>query len=480
MAEKAYLAIDLKTFYASAECADRDLDPLTTNLVVADESKTEKTICLAVSPSLKALGLGGRCRLFEVEQKVAAANETRKMKAPKRQFTSESYSTIELNENPAAKISYITAKPRMAYYLEVSAKIYAIYLRHVAPEDIFSYSIDEVFMDISGYLKTNKMSAKEFAKMMVLEVQEETGITATCGIGTNMYLAKIAMDIMGKKISADKDGVRIAELDEYTYRAQLWDHKPITDFWRVGKGTAKKLEKKYIYTMGDLARESINNQAELYKMFGVDAEILIDHAWGVEPCTMEDVQRYEPENESICDGQVLSEPYPYEKARIIVREMADNVMYQLMEHEAVTDLITMDISYDRENCDKKVYSGKTKTDGYGRKVPLPAHGSMRLTSPTNLGSQITEAALGLFDRIADKGLTVRRITITAEDITKDEGIVPQDLFTDTKEAEEEKAKQEAIFKIKKKYGKNAILKGTDFQEGATARSRNEQIGGHKA
>ncbi len=478
--DKQYLAIDLKSFYATAECVSRGLDPLTTHLVVADESRTEKTICLAVSPSLKALGLGGRCRLFEASQAVKKANERRRGAAPGHVFAGTSCDAEELEADPSLEISYIVAPPRMSYYLDLSGQIYGIYLRHVAPEDIFSYSIDEVFIDVTGYLTASGMTAKEFASGLVQEVQAETGVTATCGIGTNLYLAKIAMDILGKHVDADEHGVRIASLDEYEYRARLWDHRPLTDFWRIGKSTAKKLEEKNMWTMGDVAELSVRDQTWFYQTFGIDAEILIDHAWGVEPCTVADVKAFQPENNSICDGQVLPEPYPYDKARLIVREMADSIMYQLVEKGMTTDLLTMDLSYDRENCDKGTYKGKTKTDGYGRTVPVPAHGSQRLTEPTNLGSQITRAAVSLFDKIADRSLTLRKITITAGDVVPDTGFEQLSLFTDTQQQENEKAVQESMVEIRKKYGKNAVLKGSDLLEGSTAKTRNDSIGGHKA
>jgi len=478
--DRQYLAIDLKSFYATAECVSRDLDPLTTLLVVADESRTEKTICLAVSPALKALGLGGRCRLFEANQKVKEANQRRINNAPGHTFTSSSCDSEELEKDPSAEITFLVAPPRMSYYLDLSAKIYSIYLRHVAPEDIFSYSIDEVFIDVTGYLSASGKSAKEFASDLVLEVQEETGVTATCGIGTNLYLAKIAMDILGKHVDADAHGVRIAELTEYTYRSMLWDHKPLTDFWRIGKGTARKLEEKGMHTMGDVAELSAKDQQWFYSTFGIDAEILIDHAWGVEPCTVADVKAFQPENNSICDGQVLPEPYDYTSARLIIREMAQNLMYQLAEKEMTTDLLTLDLSYDRENCDNGTYKGKTKTDGYGRVVPVPGHGSQRLENPTNLGSELTEAALTLFDRVADQSLTIRKITLTAGNVVADTGVTQLSLFTDTEQQENEKAMQKSLLEIRKKYGKNAVLKGSDLLEGATTKTRNDSIGGHKA
>lgn len=478
--KRTYFAIDLKSFYASCECADRHLDPLTTNLVVADQSRTEKTICLAVSPSLKAYGISGRARLFEVVEKVKEVNAERLRNAPGRRFTSECFDSKGLAEDPNLKLSYIVAPPRMARYIETSAQIYSIYLKYIAPEDIFSYSIDEVFIDATGYLHTYGMTAHELCMTLVREVLYATGITATAGIGTNMYLAKIAMDIVAKHVPADKDGVRIAELDEHSYREKLWNHTPLTDFWRIGKGTARRLEKRRIYTMGQLARMSTYDQEWFYKTFGIDAEILIDHAWGVEPTTMEMVKSYKAETNSLSEGQVLSEPYPYDKARIIVQEMTDSLMLQLTTKGLVSDSFTLDISYDRENCDRGKYFGDTKTDHYGRLVPKPAHGSTRLDSPTNLGSQLQKAIVGLFDRIVDRNLTVRRITVTANRVIPDPGIMQVNMFTDTESLEKEKSLQDAVVGIKQRFGKNAVLKGTNFLEGATMRERNGQIGGHKA
>ncbi|MCD8238450.1 MAG: DNA methylase [Clostridiales bacterium] len=480
MSEHTYLAIDLKSFYASCECADRHLDPLTTNLVVADQSRTEKTICLAASPSLKAYGIPGRARLFEVVQKVKQVNEERLRKTPGHRFTTECFDAKGLSEDPNLKLSYLVAPPRMARYVEVSAQIYSIYLKYIAPEDIFAYSIDEVFIDASAYLKTYHMTAHELCMTLIREVLYATGVTATGGIGTNLYLAKVAMDIVAKHVPADKDGVRIAELNEHSYRQKLWNHTPLTDFWRLGPGTARKLEKHYIFTMGQLARASTYDQEWFYKTFGIDAEILIDHAWGIEPTTMELVKSYQPETNCISEGQVLSEPYEYSKARIIVREMTESLMLQLNSKGLVSDSFTLDIGYDRENCDKGKYKGATKVDHYGRMVPKPAHGSTRIASPTNLGSQLQEAIAGLFDRIADRELTVRRVTITANRVVEDRGIMQMDLFTDVSKLEKEKNLQNVMVKLKQKYGKNAVLKGTNFLEGATMRERNSQIGGHRA
>ncbi len=476
--QRHYLAIDGKSFYASAECADRGLDPLTTNLVVADESKTDKTICLAVSPPLKALGISGRSRLFEVRQRVELANEERLRKAPGHTFCGISSDACELKKNPALEIGFIIAPPRMARYIEVAAEIYRIYLNYIAPEDIFPYSIDESFMDITAYLDTYRKTPKELAMNMIKQVLDETGITATCGIGTNMYLAKIAMDIVAKKAAPDENGVRIAALDETSYRRLLWDHKPLTDFWRIGKGTAAKLEHNGIYTMGDLARMSLYNEEWFYKTFGIDAEILIDHAWGIEPTLMSHVQNYKPSESSICEGQVLSMPYTYDKAKIIIREMAENVMLQLCDRKCITDSLTLDIGYDIENCAKSSYTGETKTDHYGRLVPKPAHGSTTLLQPTNLGSQLICACEELFEKIADPSLTIRRITITAGRIEPEGDFSQLDLFTDISKTEKEKNLQDAMLQIKKRFGKNAILRGTSYTDGATGRQRNQSIGGH--
>lgn len=488
--QRTYLAIDLKSYYASAECAARHLDPLTTNLVVADASRTEKTICLAVSPSLKAYGIPGRARLFEVVQKVKEVNAARLREATrlrkavykdgKPTLTSASYDSLALSSDPSLAVDYLIAPPRMAYYEKVSRQIYGIYLKYIAPEDIVVYSIDEVFIDATAYLSHYHMTAHDLAMTMVREVLYTTGITATAGIGTNLYLAKLAMDITAKHAAPDKDGVRIAELDEESYRYLLWDHKPLTDFWMTGPGTVKRLEKHGIHTMGELARYSLHYQDTLYKEFGVDAELLIDHAWGLEPCTMKDIKAYKPETKSISEGQVLACPYTYDKARIIIQEMADSLVLQLTDKGLVTDSLTLDVGYDRENCDNGKYHGPVHIDHYGRTVPKGAHGSTRLDNPTNLGSQLIQAAVSLFDQIANKTLTVRRITIAANRVVKDEGIFQVDLFTDTKKLEKEKQLQEVMLGIKKKFGKNAVLKGTNYLDGATMKERNKQIGGHKA
>mgnify|MGYP002109844139 CR=1 FL=1 len=419
--QKTYIAIDLKSFYASVECKERNRDPLTTNLVVADKSRTEKTICLAVSPSLKSYGIPGRPRLFEVVQKVKEANNNRRWKAPNRTFTGSSDDSTELNANPALEIDYIVAPPRMAYYLEYSTKIYSVYLKYIAPEDIFPYSIDEVFIDATNYLNTYQMTARELAMTMIQDVLKTTGITATAGIGTNMYLCKIAMDIVAKHIEPDKDGVRIAELDEMSYRRQLWNHRPLTDFWRVGKGYAKKLEEHGLFTMGDIARCSIGksnelyNEELLYKLFGINAELLIDHAWGYEPCTMEQVKAYKPETNSVCSGQVLHCPYDYEKAKLIVKEMTDLMVLDLVDKGLVTNQIVLTIGYDIENITDKnrsqSYKGTVTTNYYGKKVPKPAHGTTNLPKQTSSTTLITNAVMELYDKIVNKKLLIRRMSM---------------------------------------------------------------------
>ena len=505
--QKTYIAIDLKSFYASVECKERNRDPLTTNLVVADKSRTEKTICLAVSPSLKSYGIPGRPRLFEVVQKVKEVNNTRRWKAPNRTFTGSSDDSTELNANPDLEIDYIVAPPRMAYYLEYSTKIYSVYLKYIALEDIFPYSIDEVFIDATNYLNTYQMTARELAMTMIQDVLKTTGITATAGIGTNMYLCKIAMDIVAKHIEPDKDGVRIAELDEMSYRRQLWNHRPLTDFWRVGKGYAKKLEEHGLFTMGDIARCSIGkpnelyNEELLYKLFGINAELLIDHAWGYEPCTMEQVKAYKPETNSVCSGQVLHCPYDFNKAKLVVKEMTDLMVLDLVDKGLVTDQIVLTIGYDIENLTdpdrSRKYKGDVTIDRYGRRVPKHAHGTTNLKRQTSSTMLITDAVMELYDRIVDKNLLIRRINITANRLVdensakKEEKYEQLDLFTDYKAKEQEQVKEEAALErekrmqqtmltIKKKFGKNAILKGMNLQEGATAKDRNEQIGGHKA
>ena len=496
---RTYIAIDLKSFYASVECIDRGLDPLTTNLVVADKSRTEKTICLAVSPSLKAYGIPGRARLFEVVQKVREVNRQRQRSATGGKLTGKSCFAPELKADKTLAVDYLVAPPRMAYYMEMSTRVYQVYLKYVAPEDMHVYSIDEVFIDATDYIKTRKCTAKEFAKTIMQDVLQTTGITATAGIGTNLYLCKIAMDVGAKKIAADADGARIAELDEMTYRCTLWDHTPLTDFWRVGKGYAEKLASVGIYTMGDIARCSLGkitdyyNEDLLYKLFGVNAELLIDHAWGWEPCTIADIKAYKPEAKSIGSGQVLQEPYPFEKARLVADEMADALALDLVSKNLVTDQIVMTVGYDIANKD---YKGETTVDRYGRKIPKHAHGTQNLKMQTSSEKLIRTATLELFDRIVDKDLLVRRLYITAgkvvDESEKKEPVPEQmDLFTDYAEEEKKRAeekerlekerkRQQAVLDIKNKYGKNAILKGMNLEEGATAKRRNGQIGGHKA
>ena len=507
MENKMYLAIDLKSFYASVECMERGLDPMTTNLVVADESRTEKTICLAVSPSLKSYGIPGRPRLFEVVQKIKEVNVYRKRQAPQKEFTGASSDYNELNTHPELAVDYIVAPPQMARYMEISARIYEVYLKYIAPEDMHVYSIDEVFMDVTGYLKTYKMSSKELAMKIILDVLKTTGITATAGIGPNLYLCKVAMDIEAKHIPPDKNGVRIAELDEMSYRRNLWSHRPLTDFWRVGGGYAKKLAQNGLFTMGDIARCSVGkpndyyNEDLLYKLFGVNAELLIDHAWGWEPCTIADIKAYQPESNSIGSGQVLQYPYDFEKAKLVVKEMTDALVLDLVEKGLVTNQLTLTVGYDIENLTdqnrRKKYHGEVKTDRYGRKIPKHAHGTANLEGYSSSTKQIMAAMLELFDRIVDKNLLVRRLNITANRVIDEKSIPkpPQyqqmDFFTDyAAEQEKQKAEQaelarekkiqEAMIDIKKRFGKNAVLKGTNLSEGATGKDRNNQIGGHKA
>ena len=489
--QRSYLAIDLKSFYASVECVDRHLDPLTTNLVVADASRTEKTICLAVSPSLKAYRIPGRARLFEVVQRVKEVNAQRLQTAIRQRravrgadgryhLGAASADALALSADPSLELGYITAPPRMARYLEVSTQIYKIYLKYVSPEDIHPYSIDEVLIDVTGYLPLYKMTAHQLAMTMVRDVMNATGITATAGIGTNLYLAKLAMDIVAKHIPPDRDGVRIAELNEESFRYLLWDHQPLTDFWMTGPATVRKLEAHGIHTMGELARMSVYNEDWLYDTFGVDAELLIDHAWGYEPCGMAQIKSYRASTNSITEGQVLACPYPYDKAKLIVREMAETLTFRLMEKKLVTDSVTLEIGYDRENVDSGSYCGMTQTDRYGRTLPKAARGTARLDVPSNLGSRIITECVQLFERIADPSLTVRRITLNANRVLPDEDIYQVDFFTDTHRLEKEKKLQQAMLGIKNKYGKNAVLKASSFEEGATMRQRNAQIGGHSA
>ncbi len=489
--DKIYAAIDLKSFYASVECMERGLDPLTTNLVVADKTRTEKTICLAVSPSLKKYGIPGRPRLFEVVQKVRKINEKRKKAAPEHKFTGQSFRSEKL-EDPSVAVAYITAPPRMAVYMKYSTRIYQIYLRYFAPEDIHVYSIDEVFIDLSGYLKIYQLEAGQLISKVIRDVLRETGITATAGIGTNLYLAKIAMDIMAKHVSPDEHGVRIACLDEMTYRRKLWGHEPITDFWRVGKGYAKKLAAYQMYTMGDIARCSVGKEKEyynedlLYQLFGMNAELLIDHAWGYEPCTIADIKAYKPEEKSICSGQVLSCAYPSQKAKIVVLEMAEQIALELFEKKFISKQFVLTVGYDKDNLQGSQYKGEITTNRYGQKIPKHAHGTIHLDVATSSVREISEAVSNLYDRIVNKDLSVRRLTLSAckmKPETKRE-YRQLDLFTDyaamKKGQEKEKKLQESLLDIKKKYGKNAILRGVSYEEGATMKARNEQIGGHKA
>ena len=502
MKERTYIAIDLKSFYASVECKERGLDPLDTNLVVADVSRTDKTICLAVTPSLKSYGVSGRARLFEVRQKVREANARRQQKLYGKSFSGKSCLQSELQKHPSLAVDFLIAPPQMAHYMECSTRIYEIYMKYVAPEDIVVYSIDEVFMDVTDYLKTYGLSPRELAKKIILEVLKTTGITATAGIAANLYLCKIAMDIKAKHIPEDEDGVRIAELDEMSYRRELWSHRPITDFWRVGRGYARKLEANGIYTMGDIARCSEVNEDLLYHLFGKNAELLIDHAWGWEPCTVKDIKAYRPDNNSMGSGQVLHCPYEAEKAKIVIREMADALALQLVEKRLVTDQIVITVGYDIENLTNagrgRKYRGEIVTDRYGRKIPKHAHGTENLEEYTSSSKKIREAVIALYDRLVDKSLLIRRMNVTANHVVdeaaapkKNGGYEQMDLFTDyaaekeKQEAEKtalerERKLQEATIAIKKKFGKNAILKGMNLQEGATMRERNEQIGGHKA
>ena len=497
MDNRQYIAIDLKSFYASVECRERGLDPITTNLVVADKGRTEKTICLAVSPSLKAYGIAGRARLFEVVQQVNKVNAARLRNAPNRKFMGESYDDNELKSTRALKLGYIIAPPRMALYMEYSTRIYEIYKSFVAPEDIHVYSIDEVFIDATWYLKNTGLTAREFVSKIIKEVLNKTGITATAGIGTNLYLCKVAMDIVAKHIQPNSDGVRIAELNEMSYRHLLWDHKPITDFWRVGHGYANKLEDNGMYTMGDVARCSLTNEDLLYKLFGINAELLIDHAWGWEPCTIADIKKYKPIENSISSGQVLQMPYTYEKGMLIVREMTDLLVLDLVEKRLVTNQIVLTIGYDIENLtNPKIsnsYYGEITIDHYGRKVPKSAHGSINLKRYNSSARLITDAVIELYEKIVDKNLLIRRVNIGANHIISESEIQEQpeqlNLFTNY-EALEETAKenaalekerkiQDTVLSVHKKYGKNALIKGMNLEFGATTIERNNQIGGHK-
>lgn len=499
--QRTYIAIDLKSFYASVECIQRELDPMTTNLVVADPSRTEKTICLAVSPSLKKYGISGRARLFEAVAQVKQANASRLFRAPNRTFTGSSYNARELDTHPELSIDYIVAPPRMALYMETSTAIYNIYLKYIAPEDIHVYSIDEVFIDATAYLKTYGLTGEEFARKLILEVLRSTGITATAGIGTNLYLCKIAMDIVAKHIPADENGVRIAYLDELQYRLKLWNHRPLTDFWRVGGGISRKLEAHGLYTMGDVARCSLQNEDLLYKLFGVNAELLIDHAWGWEPCTIADIKAFKPSTNSVSSGQVLHCPYTADKAKLVLREMTDLLVLDLVDKHLVTDQIVVTVGYDIENLTdearRKAYKGEIVTDHYGRKIPKHAHGTVNLGKFTSSTKRILQAVDELYEEIVNENLLIRRLNVTACHIAEENNIPTSepmeqlDFFSDFasqgKKFEEdeaqdvrEKRRQMALLTIKKKYGKNAILKGMNLEEGATAKDRNAQIGGHKA
>ncbi|MCH5152063.1 MAG: DNA methylase [Clostridiales bacterium] len=497
--QRQYIAIDLKSFYASVECRERGLDPITTHLVVADESRTEKTICLAVSPALKSYGIAGRARLFEVVQKVKSVNSIRRYNAPNKQLTGKSQDEKELKRDLGLALDYIVAPPRMGLYVEYSTRIFKIYQSYVAPEDIHVYSIDEVFIDATDYLKIYNMTARELATKMIKDVLGQTGITATAGIGTNLYLCKVAMDIVAKHIPEDKDGVRIAELDEMSYREILWEHKPLTDFWRVGHGYARKLERYGLFTMGDVARCSLTNEQLLYKLFGVNAELLIDHAWGWEPCTLADVKSYKPSANSISSGQVLSTPYSFEKGKLIVREMTDLLVLDLVDKHLKTNQMVLTVGYDIENLTNpeisKLYKGEITVDHYGRRVPKSAHGTINLKGYTSSTRQITDAVMELYDRIVDRNLLVRRMYVVANHVL-DANDAPQeryqqlDIFTNYDEAEEIKEREEAaqqkeesmqktVLTIHKKYGKNSLIKGMNMEEGATTVERNNQIGGHK-
>lgn len=499
MSDKAYIAIDLKSFYASVECIQRGLDPITTNLVVADSSRTEKTICLAVSPSLKSFGIPGRPRLFEVVQKVREVNALRQQNAPERTFVGSSSDFLQLQSHPELAVDYIVAPPRMACYMETSTAIYQIYLRYFAPEDIHVYSIDEVFIDATGYLKLYGLSPRELTVKVILDVLNETGITATAGIGTNLYLCKVAMDIVAKHIPPDENGVRIAQLDEMSYRQQLWSHRPITDFWRVGRGYSRKLEKVGLHTMGDIARCSLggpndfHNEDLLYKLFGVNAELLIDHAWGWEPCTIHQIKAYRPISNSLGSGQVLHCAYTAEKARLVMREMADLLVLDLVEKELVTNQMVLSVGYDIENLTdsniRKKYTGAVVTDPYGRKIPKHAHGTVNLAGYTASTREILDAVTDLYDQIVDTNLLVRRLNIVASNVRPNNyadassSLEQLDLFAPAEpkpDPKRELRRQQTVLSIKRRFGKNAILKGMNLEEGATALDRNRQIGGHKA
>ena len=493
----------MNSFYASVECVERGLDPMTTNLVVADQRRTEKTICLAVSPSLKAYGIAGRARLFEVVERVREVNTQRQRQAPGRQLTGTSWHDPEVRENPSLALDYLVAPPRMAHYIDWSTRIYQVYLKYIAPEDIYPYSIDEVFIDLTSYLDTYLMTARELTRTMILDILKTTGITAAAGMGTNLYLAKVAMDIEAKHCPPDENGVRVARLDERSYRQKYWDHRPLTDFWRVGRGIARRLEENGMATMGDVARVSLSDagQEKLFRLFGVNAELLIDHAWGFESCTMADIKAYEPADHSVGSGQVLQCPYPFEKAALAVREMADALALDLVDQGLVTDRLTLAVGYDIENLTdparRAAYRGPVVTDHYGRSTPKPVHATARLETPTASARELVAAAQALMEKIADPVLLVRRLTLTAGRVLTEEEAEAApvcrqlDLFHDwgaeaAKEQQaaarraREKKMQAAMLGIKKKYGKNAILKGMDLEDGATGKLRGGLIGGHKA
>ena len=501
-----YIAIDLKSFYASVECQERGLNPLTSNLVVADEERTDKTICLAVSPSLKALGIPGRARLYEVKQKVEQINRERQRRIGWKDFRGSSCESTELEKDPWLKLEFLAAVPRMSFYMEYSRRIYEIYLRYLAPEDIHVYSIDEIMADVTGYLNTYKMTASDLCMTIIRDILRETGITATAGIGTNLFLCKVAMDIVAKHMPPDENGVRIASLDEETFRRTLWTHRPLTDFWRVGKGTATKLESEGIFTMGDIARCSLGGMNEyynedlLYKMFGINAELLIDHAWGKEPCTMKEIKAFEPSSESLGSGQVLAAPYPYEKAELILREMADDLSSQLVSKGLMADTAALSVSYDTENLrteGESAYQGDLAVDFYGRTMPKGVHCSVRLGQYTSSARMISEALCSLFEEHVNKKLTIRRINISVMHLKDEEKALRQpvvyqgSIFADNekkekeieeklKDIERERKAQKAILDIRSRFGKTAVIKGRDLEEGATAVERAKQIGGHKA
>lgn len=493
---RTYICIDLKSFYASVECIEKGLDPLKTNLVVADEERTEKTICLAVTPSLKKYGIGGRARLYEVKEKLKKVNEQRKNQIPNKKFTSKSFNDDKLKQDKTKKITFLIAKPRMSHYIDISTKIYNIYLKYIAKEDIFVYSIDEIFADITDYLKYYNLNPKKLTTKIINDIYKQTGITATAGIGTNLFLAKVAMDIIAKHTKPNKYGVRIANLDEMTYRKQIWNHKPITDVWRIGKGIASKLEKYGIYTMGDIARCSINNEDLLYKLFGVNAELLIDHAWGYESCTIKDIKAYIPKIKSLTSGQVLKYPYNYQQTKLIILEMADELALNLVSKKMVTSKLTLTLDYDIQNINNN-YQGETTTDFYRRKIPKHAHGTISIDYKTSSSKVIMNAIVKLYDKIINPKLLIKKVNLTAIDITNEElenhklryqqltlfsNIEEQNKSLEKDKVEEikERKLQRVILIIKEKYGKNAILKLMNLEKHATTKKRNKQIGGHRA